>query len=177
MSSSALNTSARYKIVALPDQFNTGGEYSPDPTFAGLLNAMGAIFRGGNVGIVGRDKSQPAVRVLSITYDANTMTGLVQADANIPALAIGEFVKFNRVMGDNKQPITGSYAVSAVGGIGAFTIRGYSAGNASRPSGTVRRDVLAYGTVDGFAPEYTTLRKIGAPLKKFRGRRSKRRSA
>ena len=156
----------RLVLRGIPDDVMKNGEYQPDSVFKGLVTQFATSLLGNNFGFVGRDLSQLSVRVeaiagTSITVDQIPGTGLDQ----------GDYVRLNRVIGDNGSPIQGVFKVNSVNG--RVLVMTQTVGNLSKPSGTLHRDLLAYFAFGSITPIRAVVKKIGRPFESYRGRRSK----
>jgi len=162
---------ANVTLRGMPDEFMSGGEYGPTPAFKALLTAFITKATEGTFGFIGRDLSQASTRVLGITNDAITVN-------SIPAgLAIDDFVRMNRVVGNNGIPITGTFRVISFSLTAkSITVIGLPLNSTlTRPSGSLRRDLISFQSYTSMNVVRAVVKKVGSPLEKYRGRRSKRR--
>lgn len=154
-------------IHAVPDAVMVGGEYSPDRTFA---LAVGVYFTTltSVFGFIARDMSQPRQGVQSLTANVFTL------DAAMPGLAVGDYIRTNRVYDDRNVPIVGSFIVTNIAGK-LVTVDGLAGRTVVRASGSVRKDIPIYVLNGKIVPERAAIKKIGRPSSGYRGRRSKTR--
>ncbi len=161
------NTS-RLILRGIPDDVMEGGEYQPNAAFQAAVTQLINSMVGFNFGFVGRDLSQASVRVLKIAVN------LITVD-QIPGtgLAVGDFVRLHRVYDDNNNPVKGAFPVTAIAG-NVLTVAGLDA-TLTRPSGTLRKDLLQLFSYRSMQPIRAVVKKVGRPFEQYRGRRSKTR--
>jgi hypothetical protein len=164
----------RINIHAIPDQFSVTGEFAPSGAFAGQIgNFLGTLGNQG-LGFVGRDLGQPTARVIAYTPPAGATPGQLEVDAPITGLA-GTFFRFHRVYDNNGNPVKGVYmAGTPVGNV--YPVPNGPTQTVTQPSGLIRKDVLAFFNYTATATIGSlTTRRVGKPLRGFRGRKSKSR--
>ena len=166
LQASGAPNNARPVLRGMPDSIMLGGEYQPTPTFSAFFTQFRTALVGFNFGFIGRDLAQASVRVLSIAG------GIITLDA-VPAtgLAVGDFVRLNRVTSEAGNPIKGAFRVAVIAA-NVITVTGLNA-TVTQPSGTLRRDQLAYFAIGDVRPGRAVVKKVGRPLQGYRGRRSK----
>lgn len=157
-----------YTCRGFPDQFVTGGEYDPDGAITTKINAFMTTLKKIYFGWVGRDLSQVPVQIQSY------LNGVVTVAAPPPGLTAGQsFVRFYRAKLSNGDSLTGSYVVDSTTAT-TITLRNAPAGTITKPGGMVRKDILVYNKFDYGIVDAVFLRKVGRPLKGFRGKGSRR---
>ena len=155
----------------LPDDFVKTGEYAPTTVYKGQVTQYSNVMSGGNVGFCGRDRSQPAVRVMSLTGPTLVLDGV------IPNGAVGSWIRFNRVYDQAGNPVQGTFQITALANLGlTVTISPNPGQTVSVPSGTVRLDQIIFTLYSSYTPEKVVVRKVGKSTNSYRGRRSKRRT-
>jgi len=166
----AAPNSSRLTFRGIPDIQMQGGEYQPDPTFAGFFTLMANQLIGNNFGFVGRDLLQASVRILAIAGNSITLSSIPGT-----GLAVGDFVRLHRVIDPAGFPVIGVFNVLTINNTtGVITVQGLNA-NVTEPSGTLRRDLLNYYTFASITPIRAVVKKVGSPSERYRGRRSRRR--
>lgn len=160
---------ARMTLRGIPDLAVGGGEYNPTGNFTAALSLYKKSMVGQNMGFVGRDLSQALVRV-------NAIDGAIITVSAIPAtgLVVGDFVRLNRVHGNDGKPIKGAFRVVQIAGL-QLTVQNLT-GALSKPSGSLRRDALQYFPMQSLTEIRVVVKKVGRPFEQYRGRRSKRRA-
>lgn len=161
--------SSRMVLRGMPDSIMLNGEYQPVAGFVSLVTQFVNSMIGFNFGFVGRDLAQSSVRVLKIVGNIVTVD-------QIPGtgLAVGDFVRLHRVYDINGNPVKGDFPVSIIAG-NNLTLAGLDA-QLTKPSGTLRRDLLAYFPFANIIPVRAVVKKVGRPFEQYRGRRSKTRA-
>lgn len=166
-------------IHALPDTVVVSGTLQQNATFGPALTAYlnfltstGLHFNGPVC--FGRDPGQQSVRLLNW----NVVGGTFLANALIPGVIPGvSFVRLRRVYDDNGLPIKGTFFIVAqtpnANGTVTYNYQGPNIQIRSSPSGTVRNDLLAASSVFSASVDEVVEKKVGRPLKLYRGRRSK----
>jgi len=156
-------------LRGIPDSMVQGGEYQPSRAYATSMgNYQGFIAGSGLMGFIGRDLTAPSSKVISIDN-----TGKLTTDSAIAGVATGGFVRFRRVVDQNRRPVTGSYYVILYTPPNVYTLQGMTQ-VVTRPSGTVRQDVLNFFLYSGVAFNRIGVKKVGRPLEGYRGRRSRK---
>jgi hypothetical protein len=167
---------SRLNLRGIPDQFVVTGELAPSRAFLtaiqNYINALRVI--GFAAGFVGRNISLGSVRVISYKPPAGANPGLLTTDNPIPAFANGNFVRFHRVYDDSGNPVKGAFVAASIGG-NQYNLATGPDQTVTQPSGTIRVDQIAFMPYGNFSTGEITTRKVGKPLKGFRGRRSKSR--
>jgi len=161
--------SSKLTLACIPDEIMKGGEYAPSTAFKTALTLFGNSMIGQGIGFVGRDLAQASVRILSIagaaiTVDAIPGTGLSE----------GDFIRLKRVTDDTGNPVIGVFRVNTI--VGRVLTCGGLDATLTHPSGTLRKDVIAFNLYASLVPIRATVRKVGNPSDRYRGRRSKRRA-
>ena len=167
------NAAALY-MRGIPDEWVTLGEYAPADDWNTLLQFYYDWLIRLSAGFIGRNLSVGGQRVFNIADNGPGAGSVINMQGPIAGLAVGDFVRFIRVIADNKEPVEGSYAVSAVNG-NAITVRGLQGVVLTRPSGTVRKDSLTFLAFNRIDTKRITTKRVGGPFEKYRGRQSKRR--
>lgn len=158
---------SRPVLRCMPDDQFKFGEYQPDRTYDVLVRNFVDAFGSSSVfGFVGRDKSQASVRVLAI------VGGVLTTASAIVGFGNGDFIRLNRVIGDDGNPVKGTFSATSTAP-GVYTLVGYDGPDVSRPSGTARRDRLAFFNNNGGTIGRATVKKIGRPSEPYRGKRSR----
>lgn len=163
--------SSRFNIAALPDDFVKGGEYAPDDSFVRNLQTFNRELINGDWGFIGRDLTQPSIRVLGIA------AGVVTTDGSSVLFPGVDWIRFHRVNDVNGNAITGAFAIKSSPGANQYLLAGFNANIVAEPNGSVRRDLIQQYTYTTVTPGRVKVRKIGRPLEQYRGRRSKRKVA
>jgi hypothetical protein len=169
-------------LHAIPDNLIGSNQYLPVPAFTQALNAWLNLAKGGArpalpaMSWVGRDKTQPSVRVLSV----NPIAGTIVTSGNTNAVAGTNFIRLHRVYADTGVPIQGTFFVIGpitvgAGGVYTYPVQGLPALTCSVPRGTARNDLLATSPLTNAVANILSERKVGRPSLLFRGRRSKQR--
>jgi hypothetical protein len=136
-----------------------------------LVNAFIRKLSGGQFGFIGRDKTQASVRV----WSASQTDGIRIDQTPVTGLVVGDFVRLNRVIATNGDPVTGTFRVATPVVAGVFTVANWPIGMVvSKPSGTLRVDKIAFMAYTDAKVVRAVVKKVGSPLEKYRGRRSKR---
>lgn len=160
--------SSRLVLRAMPDSVMEGGEYFAGPAFKASVTRWVNTMIGTNFGFIGRDLAQASVSVLLIA--ANVIT----VDLIPPTgLAPGDFIRLHRVHDINDDPVIGAFRVTGINGL-TITCAGLNA-TVNAPSGTLRRDRLAFFNYQSIDPIRAVVKKVGRPFEQYRGRRSKSR--
>lgn len=160
------NTS-RFTLRGMPDGMMTYGEYQPDTTFRGAVTRFCTELIDSGWCFLGRDLSNPVVRVLSIA------AGNVTVSAGM-GVAVGDYIRLLRVFDNNGNSVQGSYRVTAFAGAGVMTLAGFDPAITAGESGSARKDTLALYGFSAVTPSRAVVRKVGRPFESYRGRRSKR---
>lgn len=158
--------SSRQMLRGMPDLIMKGGEYQPQQTDKTNFTNYATALKATGFGFVGRDLAQPAVRVENILGGNQIQVSAVPA-----GLAIGDYVRLNRVVDDSGVPVSGAFRVDAIQGriIIVFGLVAAVGG----PSGTLRKDLLDFFQNGSVLPIRACIKKIGGPSERYRGRRSK----
>jgi len=166
------NTASLY-CRGIPDDFIDGGEFAPFDDFQTRLNMYFRALQTANAGFIGRNLQNGAVRVVSLVDGQGIADSVLTTQDPIPGAAVNLNIRLNRVYDVLKRPVQGSYVISAING-NAYSLRGLKGHTVTTPSGLVRLDSLAFQQFGAFAVGRITVRKVGSPFEKYRGRRSKR---
>lgn len=169
-------------LHAIPDALIESNQFLPTRNFVRLLGQWIQDMKGAqqvlNVAMywVGRDKTQPSVRVLSV----NPIAGTIVTQAATGGVAGTNFIRLHRVYDDAGRPITGSFFITAgpvagVGGIQTYTVQGLPNQTCTVPRGTCRNDLINSAPLTFSEANILSERKAGRPTLLFRGRRSKQR--
>jgi hypothetical protein len=153
-------------IRAIPDQFIVTGEFAPSTGFTLALFKFMSNLVGTTDGWVGRNLSVPTMRVQG--YAAN----VISVDAVPGGVVAGAYVRFYRCNDNNGVPIKGSFLIVSVTA-NTITISNGPTQTLSRPSGLCRQDLLQFLTVLTWNYGSVSPKKVGAPSRRYRGRRSK----
>jgi hypothetical protein len=158
----------KYNLKAVPDDMVKRGEFQPDRTYGNLLTGWFQSLTNAAMGTIGIDVSQPRMRVQSLAG------GVLTVD-NAASVAQGDYVRLLRVRDSvTGKPISGSFLI-AVKALNALTLQGISMTAVSGPGGGARKDTIVWGAYQGLNAGRVGVHKIGGPLEKYRGRRSRRR--
>jgi len=168
--SNAANSS-RIVLRGLPDDLVKNGEYAPFSGYKNALTQFITSLRTNDWGFIGRDLTQPAIRVLGIAG------GVLITDGSNAILPGADWVRFNKVVDVNGKPVSGSFFVASSPSANHFVLTGLDNTIVAGPNGTVRRDIVARFNYSNITPGRVVVRKVGRPLEQYRGRRSKRRVA
>jgi hypothetical protein len=160
----------KFTARCVPDTVIVAGEYQPTAAFKTAVANYIQTLIGGAWGFVGRDRSLPTARVLSISAG-----GIVQLSQNIGGVADSSFLRLLHVTDNNGNPIKGTFSISNINGVN-YTLRGLTQ-LLSVPNGTARVDVVSYNRYGTINVGRAVVRKIGRPFEGYRGRASKRRAA
>jgi len=155
----------KFTIRCVPDFVVDGGEFSPDASFAHVLEMY---FREveSTWSFLGRDlglRSSPIVSVLNNVIVTRDNIGVVEND----------YVRLLRARNAAGMPVTGSFRVTGVAG-NQITVAGLPDGTVINRNGRVRKDTLKLALVGRCTMKRVVVRKIGRPSESYRGRRSKR---
>jgi len=156
----------RLILRGIPDSQMQTGEYTPTAQFELDMKAFLATLVGTQCRFLGRNLSQPNVRIESIT--ANVMT----TDAPTGA-GNGNFVRLLRVRDTFGRPVTGTFRCTNVVG-NVHTLAGFDPNIVVLNSGRARLDLLQLFPISGGTTGRSRVKKIGRPFESFRGRASKR---
>lgn len=166
----------RFVSRGISDEMVVRGEYQPTAAYSRAVQSyidrlLGVPFPGeggGPVyGAIVRDLTQESFRVLSINDPTIVLDQPV-------GLAVNDYIRLRRVKGTNHLPISGSFRITAING-GVLTVANLPALSLARESGFARKDVMVFGSYGAINPDRVEVKKIGGPLQRYRGRRSKRR--
>ncbi len=156
-------------LRGIPDDMIKGGEYQPVRSFRLAIDSYaGYLASQGTFGFIGRVLTTGNAKVLSIDN-----TGLMITDATIAGVATGDFVRFHRTLDVNRRPITGSYYVQLFTAPNQYKLTGITQ-TVTKPSGTVRKDIIAFFGYNGVAFNRIGVKKVGRPSEGYRGRRSRK---
>jgi hypothetical protein len=158
---------SRQVLRGMPDDYVVNGEYTPVPGFNQRVLNYIALLVSANWKFVGRDRSVPNARVLAIAGGVVTLAGPVGGLAN------NSFLRLNRVIDVNGNPVIGTFLITAIAG-NLYSVSGLGATSVVRPSGTARIDQIAVFPYSSGRTGRTVVRKIGRPFEQYRGRASKR---
>lgn len=162
--------SANMTLRCIPDIYMAGGEFAPDPTYAGFLTTFRNQVTASGFGFVGRDKSQASVRILS----ASAADGMLLDAIPGTGLVAGDWVRLNRCFDDAGKPLVGPYklSINPVGNV--IRLIGWTE-TISKPSGTLRRDQMVFCPYNTTGLRRAVVKKIGSPFEKYRGRQTRKR--
>jgi hypothetical protein len=165
-------------LHAIPDDNIESGLFIKTDYFDARIKAWFQSLQGigansfGTTFWLGRDNLQQSSQVLGV----NGATGVITTATPIVGVGVGDYVRFRRVYDDFGMPIKGSFYVTAVA-IGAqsstYTLAGFPTQSRTRPSGTVRKDLIATSALTAAYWVLLSSRKIGRPTLLYRGRRGK----
>ena len=163
----ATGNSRRIVLRGIPDVMMVNGEYQPQDFQHAFVTDYLDYLSGGLFSFPGR--------VLAATsWDIDGIAdGKVTVIQNPPP-PVGTRLRFLRCKDIFDIPVEGVYTVSAVTGQ-EVTLRNLNATIVAEHSGRLREDSVALYTINSATPGRATVRKIGGPFEKYRGRRSKRR--
>jgi len=167
------NAAALY-MRGIPDDWVAQGEYAPFDDTNTLLQFYYDRLIAVAAGFIGRNLSVGGQRVFNIADNGPGAGSVINMQGPIAGLALGDFVRFVRVVADNKAPVEGTFAVSNIN-VNAITVRGLQGVVLTRPSGTCRKDSLTFLAWNRIETKRITTKRVGAPFEKYRGRRSKQR--
>lgn len=160
---------ANMLLRCIPDDYLIGGEWQPDTTYQGLVTRFFTRITSGRFGFIGRDRSQASTRVLS----ASPTDGVLVDGIPSTGLVVNDWVRFNRTVDNAGVPISRPYKVLTIVG-NKLTLEGWTA-IVAKPSGTLRRDLVGFFLYNQQYLGKATVKKIGSPFERYRGRRSKKR--
>lgn len=167
--STATPNKAIHTLRCIPDAYVAGGEFKPSPAYLGFTTTYRNLLVGSGFGFAGRDLGQMNARVMGTTTDGSVLLDQIPGTG----IAAGDWVRFHRTFNSSFLPVTGAYQVTLVTGnilrLAAFTQI------ISKPSGTLRKDVIGFFAYNRSNIKRIVSRKVGAPFEKYRGRASKRR--
>lgn len=157
--------SVRTVLGCAPDEIMESGEYNGNPLFQRAVSLFMTRLRieAAAFGSIVTDLSLPQARILSIA--ANVITTDLAGVA-----VVGDYVKLKRVTTVTGSIVTGTYLVTAVAGA-VYTVQGLNV--TVNLKGSMRKDVVVFGTYDFGTVDRACTRKIGSPFERYRGRRSK----
>ncbi len=159
--------SSRGVIRGLPYEVITSGEWDPSVAFTSYMAGFLLNLQTGGFGFVGRDLSQQSAKVLAIT------AGVVNLSQVLPGAAIGDYLRFHRVYDVNRKPISGAFLITNIAGQ-QYTCSGLTGLSVLVPSGTARKDAIAFYLFGAGTTGALVVKKVGRPFRGYRGRRSKR---
>lgn len=168
--SSAANSS-RIVLRGLPDDLVINGEYKPITAYKGAVTRFITSLTSGDWGFIGRDLTQPAIRVIKVS------AGVLTTDGSSPLIAGVDWVRFHKVVDSLGNPVSGAYFIGSSPGTNQFALSGFPTDVTVGANGTIRRDIVARYNYTNVTPGRVVVRKVGRPLEQYRGRRSKRRAA
>lgn len=160
--SSSLNNRSFY-MRCIPDEFIVGGDYAGGAPMDAALTALQVQLAGGNWKFRGKDLSQVAINVGSISA-----AGVVAMTAGLPGLNATSTVELYRVVNDVGESVTGRYELAAFTDTANFTLWNYSGGAAHQ--GKIRRYVVVNPTITEVQEQRIVRRKVGRPFFLSRGR-------
>lgn len=161
------NTSSPW-LRGMPDDVLIGGEYSGNVIFTPMLTNYINQLIGGAWGFMGRDLSQETVRV-------NAMAGATLTAAEvIPGVAVGDYIRLNRVYDSIRRPVVGAFQVTAINAK-VYTLDPAPGATVTEPSGLVRKDLLRFLSIGSSRLHRAGIKKVGRPSQGYRGRRSRKR--
>ena len=160
------NTS-KFTLRGMPDAYMETGEFAGNSDTQQRIRNFFAWLVSNNWCFVGRDLSLPSFRVVSIGNAICTLEGN-------PGCANGDYLRLHRVKDVNGQTISGSYRVTAGGGTAVMTLGNFNVSIEVGNSGTARKDSLAIFPFSGCEIGRASVRKVGAPFARYRGRASKK---
>ena len=163
--------SSRIVLRGLPDELVKNGEYAPFSGFRAALTRFITSLTANNWGFIGRDLTQPAIRVLGV------QGGVLTTDGSSVILPGADWVRFHKVVDTLGRPVTGAFFAASSPSANHFVLTGFPTDVTVGPNGTVRRDIVARYNYTNITPGRVVVRKVGRPLEQYRGRRSKRRVA
>lgn len=158
--------SSRIVLRGLPDEVVVKGEFNGSSSFRSFLTRLTNLYFGQNFGWVGRDLSVPYATVNLIAGNVVTLS------VALGGIAVGDFLRFRKVRGDNGSPVKGSYLITNVAGA-VLTLQGLNGVSLTKPNGTARQDVVGFITGGQANIGRVVVKKIGRPFESYRGRRSK----
>jgi len=159
----------RVNCAGIPDAEVTQGEFRPAATFLRVCTLFADSVIAGSAGFLGRDQTKQSSKIASI------VAGVMTLDNALPGVAVGTYIRINRVTTTNNLPFSGSFRVGAVAGA-VYTMQGMDDINAER-SGTAMEDAVVICQYASLVPKQIRTRKIGRPSRGYRGRSSRRRAA
>lgn len=162
----AINTT-KIQLRGIVDTMVQTGEYTPTSTYKGYVQTYLDFLKNQGFGFVARDLSVAKQKVMSIAVNVVTLK------APIVSLAVGDNMIFNHVVTDEGAPVKGSYVVTVIAG-NTVTLAGFPATTMLSPSGTARKDMVAFYPFGPIFPSAITIKKIGRPSQGYRGRGSKK---
>jgi hypothetical protein len=158
---------SRYVIRGMPDTCMINGEYQPTSSFAGLVTQFANQFTNGIWIIIGRDRTQPAQRVVGLNGAS------VDVDALIPGVGAEDFIRFLRVYDDSGNPVKGVFRVTAAPVGLRYVVAPAPNRLLTGASGLVRKDAIGIAAITEWEVSRARVKKIGRPSQGYRGRRSK----
>lgn len=168
--SNAANSS-RITLRAIPDLFVEKGEYQPGVAYRNRVTTYCGKLVSGSWGFIGRDLTQPSIRVLGVE------NGVLTTDGSAVIFPGVDWIRFHKVVDNNGAAITGAWALGTSPAANKFNLVGFPTNITAGPNGSVRRDLVQMFLLTSVNPSRICVRKVGRPLEQYRGRRSKRRAA
>lgn len=157
---------ARHIFRGVPDSQVTRGEYVPTAPYSTAVSNLGAALPQWRM--LGRDLTQPIQDAVDITADG--VITLAQAAVGIAVNDKIQLMRFHDLTG---KLVSGIFKVTAVAG-SSITIAKYTF-EAAALGGQIRKSLYFYYLLSNtFEVDQIITRRVGRPLKVYRGRRSTR---
>ena len=153
----------KYIMRCIPDENVTNGEIDVGTTFLTRVNSFMEELTGFGWGTIVRNLSATTGGVKSIAGNVITSVPGVMPVA-------GNYVRLLRVSDQNQHPVIGSFRVSSVVG-DLITVEGLSATVLPGGRGQWRVDSVRFAPFQTMNIGRISVKKIGSPFEKYRGRR------
>lgn len=164
--------STRFGIRCIPDVMVSGGEYSPTVAFrTNMTNFLAALVNNG-FAMVGKDFTQPAYQIVSITSG-----GLMTLKPGAAISADLDSVLLRGVRNSQGHAVSGSFQLGDSPAANQWILLGWNQANIVGAVGTVRRDIILPYLLSSASVSRVVVRKVGAPFERYRGKSSRRRVA
>lgn len=156
----------KYTARCFPDEGIENGEFNGNALIKTRCTSFANKLVKDNWKTIGRDLSQPLVRIDNITN--GVMVGI-----GLGGVVQGDFIRLIRVKDTNGDPVKGVFRIATIAG-SAITLSGIDTAITVRNSGHFRKDAIALVAYASLAIDRVGVKKIGSPLEKYVGRQSKR---
>lgn len=157
----------RYTARGFPDEGVVKGEFTGESVLKAKLKVFADTLVDDNWKTLVRDLSQPTSRVHSISAG-----GLLTTDGAV-GFAVDDQIRLIRVHDVNGVAVKGVFRVASVASATTWTLANWTGATVGQ-SGNCRKDLLTTIAYGSLAFDRVGVKKIGAPLERYRGRRSKR---
>lgn len=164
--------STRFAIRCIPDNQIIGGEFSPSVAYKLHVSDYLAGLRINSWSMVGKDFSQPAYGIVSITSG-----GLLTLKPGAALTAEVDSVLLRGVRNLQGRAVSGAFQLGTSPAANQWNLLGWDQANTVGTVGTVRKDIIAlFDLTEAFASRIV-VRKVGAPFERYRGKASRRAAA